>query len=80
MNNNARRKKYGGITLWICVIALFFQSCEPGKRKKDPVVITLWHTYVEQMRAAMDDLVAEFNTTTGMEQGIIVKVTGVANA
>ncbi|MDR1832929.1 MAG: extracellular solute-binding protein [Fusobacteriaceae bacterium] len=64
----------------LCALLLLLSGCLPGRKKNKEITITLWHTYVEQMRAAMDDLVAEFNATTGAEQGIIVKVTGVANA
>jgi multiple sugar transport system substrate-binding protein len=47
---------------------------------KKPVSVTMWHTYVEQMKTGIDELVAEFNRTIGQKEGIAVKVTAVSNA
>ena len=47
---------------------------------KNPVTITIWHTYVENMREAFDELVREFNNTVGAENGITVKVTSITDA
>jgi multiple sugar transport system substrate-binding protein len=47
---------------------------------KNPVTLTVWHTYVEGMKTGFDELIDEFNRTVGAEQGIIVKVTAIANS
>lgn len=75
--------KSGKYIFVLSVIALLILSSACGNiipRQKDPVTVTIWHTYVEQMRTGMDALIEEFNSTVGKEQGIIVKVTAVANA
>ena len=46
----------------------------------DNITITLWHTYVEDMRIALDELIMEFNYTVGAENGITVKVTSITDA
>nr|WP_122013002.1 extracellular solute-binding protein [Maliibacterium massiliense] len=40
---------------------------------KDPVSIEVWHYYNGPQKNAFDKLVAQFNETVGMEQGIIVE-------
>ena len=47
---------------------------------RKPVTLTLWHTYVEDMRYSLDELIKEFNHTVGAQQGVVVKVTSVADA
>lgn len=46
----------------------------------DPVTLALWHTYVEQMKVGMEELVDEFNNTLGAQNGIVIVTTSVANA
>ncbi len=48
--------------------------------ENDPVTLEFWHVYGEQSGSPMDDLVDEFNRTTGAEKGICIKVTAVSNA
>jgi len=48
--------------------------------KNNPVTITIWHTYVEDMREGFDDLVRDFNNTVGAENGVTVKVTSITDA
>ncbi len=38
-----------------------------------PVTITLWHYYVSQNQLTFNEIVDEFNRSTGMEQGVIVQ-------
>jgi len=45
-----------------------------------PVTITVWHTYVEQMNQDFETLVEDFNATVGRENQITVSVTSVANS
>ena len=39
----------------------------------NPISLTLWHYYNGAQQAAFDELIAEFNATTGKEQGIYVE-------
>ena len=39
----------------------------------NPVSLTLWHYYNGAQQAAFDELVEEFNATTGKEMGIYVE-------
>jgi len=64
----------------VLALLALLTACGENSRKKEPVEIKVWHTYVEQMQRAMDDLIAEFNETVGAREGIVVRVTGVANA
>ena len=47
---------------------------------KNPVALTIWHTYVEQMGDEFRELVDEFNATVGAEAGIIIDIASVSNA
>ena len=47
---------------------------------KNPVTLTIWHTYVEQMGDAFRALVDEFNGTAGAEAGISIDIASVSNA
>lgn len=51
------------------------QSVNSGVKlnSEDPVTINIWHYYNGAQKTAFDKLVAEFNETDGMEQGIIVE-------
>ncbi|MDR1701755.1 MAG: extracellular solute-binding protein, partial [Sporomusaceae bacterium] len=73
---NLGAKKY--LLLSIVLLATSLSGCSVSQQN-NPVVVTMWHIYVEQMRTGMDELVEEFNATVGKEEGIIVKVTAVAN-
>ena len=45
----------------------------------NPVTLSLWHVYGEQADSPMNQLIAEFNATVGLEKGIVVTVTNVTN-
>jgi len=47
---------------------------------KNPVTLSMWHPYDEQMRTGMDELIEEFNRTVGQREGIIIETTFVAVA
>jgi len=47
---------------------------------RNPVTLTLWHTYSQQLNESMSMLVEEFNNTVGAERGIIVQVAYIADA
>ena len=70
----------------LLILAGFFAVLFAGCGKKDildpknPVTVALWHTYWEQMKDSIDELIDEFNSTVGAEKGIIVQTTYVAIA
>jgi len=47
---------------------------------QNPVTLTMWHVYGEQVDSPMNKYIDEFNRTLGIEKGIIVNVTLVSNA
>lgn len=57
-------------------------SCFGGSHlnSSDPVTLTFWHVYGEQVSSPMNLLVQEFNETVGMEKGIVINVTRMSNA
>ncbi len=40
----------------------------------DPVTLTIWHVYGSQTSSPMNDMIDEFNRTSGKDMGIFVKV------
>ncbi|MDO4270417.1 MAG: extracellular solute-binding protein [Eubacteriales bacterium] len=71
-------KKRGAALL--CACALLLSGCG-GQSKgaktvsldpKNPVAITVWHYYNGAQQEAFDQMVQEFNSTEGREQGIVV--------
>lgn len=48
--------------------------------KNNPVTLTMWHVYGEQVNSPMNQLIAEFNETVGKDKGIIINVTKITNA
>ncbi|MCL1805007.1 MAG: extracellular solute-binding protein [Clostridiales bacterium] len=64
------------------VLAVAAASCgrSEGPSPGSPVTLTLWHTYVEDMRDYFDELVSEFNATAGAEHGVTIKVTSITDA
>ncbi|MDL2218244.1 extracellular solute-binding protein [Christensenellaceae bacterium OttesenSCG-928-M15] len=72
-----------GICVLLCVMLLFAPvSCTRPDRPdpQNPVRLTIWHTYVEQMGDAFHSLVDEFNNTVGAQQGIVIEVGSVSNS
>ena len=63
------------------LLAAMLAGCGKGPLDpKNPVKLTLWHTYDQQMKASMDDLIDEFNGTIGEREGIIIETGFVAVA
>ncbi|MCL2337211.1 MAG: extracellular solute-binding protein [Firmicutes bacterium] len=56
------------------MLAGLLSGCQTNNRldPKKPVTLTLWHTYGEPMVTSLDMLVDEFNSTIGVEKGIVV--------
>jgi multiple sugar transport system substrate-binding protein len=76
------RKKTAILTIIAVLLAALLTSCAKSglPDPKDPLTLTLWHTYGEPMGTAMDELVDEFNGTIGARQGIVVRTAFVADA
>ena len=66
--------------MFICVTLLAGCADKNKPNPKNPVTVTIWHTYVENMRDAFDTLVQEFNNSVGAENGVTVKVTSITDA
>ena len=61
-------------------LALLLTACgKEGLDPANPVTLTMWHVYGEQAESPMNRLVDEFNSTVGMEKGIVINVTLMSN-
>ena len=58
-----------------------FTGCSEGSKLNpdDPVTLTMWHVYSEQIDSPMNRLSAKFNKTVRAEKGIIINVTMMFN-
>ncbi len=64
----------------VLFLAAFAGCSKPSSLDPDnPVTLTMWHVYGEQSDSQMNRLVSEFNSTVGMEKGIVIQVTNVTN-
>lgn len=63
------------LTLSFCLTACGTgeTTVEPTLDPNNPVTIDIWHYYNGPQKKALDAMVAEFNDTVGLEQGIIVE-------
>lgn len=68
------------VALALCLSSLYGCSSKTTLDKNNPVTLTMWHVYGEQVNSPMNQLVAEFNETEGKEKGVIINVTKVTNA
>ncbi|MGN0180552.1 MAG: extracellular solute-binding protein [Monoglobaceae bacterium] len=62
----------------ICLI-ISMAGCGVGKNK-EPIHLTLWHVYGEQVASPINELIDEFNSTVGKKEGIQITVTSVSNS
>lgn len=46
----------------------------------NPITLTIWHVYGSQTNSPLNDLIDEFNTTTGQDTGVLVKVAMVTDS
>ncbi len=51
-----------------------------GLDPKKPITLTMWHNFGGDMQKSMDELIDEFNSTVGKEQGIIINVTAITSS
>ena len=65
-------------------LALALTGCGSGGDTpldpKEPVTLTMWHNFGGTMQETMDELIDEFNSTVGREQGIIINVTAISSS
>lgn len=78
-------KRHSLQTFYLIIVLLASQilsSCSgtSGLNPSDPVTLTFWHVYGEQVDSPMNLLVQEFNETVGKKNGIIINVTRMSNA
>lgn len=73
--------------LYIIFISIFSLSClfscsknTTLLNKKNPVTLTMWHVYGEQVDSPMNKYIECFNQTVGKDKGIIINVTLISNA
>lgn len=59
-------------------IMMLLSSCSRSNQK-DPITLTMWHVYGEQADSPMNQLIDEFNSTVGKDNGIIIDVTLMSN-
>jgi multiple sugar transport system substrate-binding protein len=73
---NASKK----IFVLVLILCILLSACsksankEYGLNPKSPVMLTVWHYYNGAQKTAFDNLVKEFNETTGREKGVAVEV------
>ena len=81
-----RMKKHSIFSLLLTMLLLIGQpllsACSGGSslNPSDPVTLTFWHVYGEQVGSPMNLLVQQFNETIGMKKGIVINVTRMSNA
>lgn len=61
-------------------ILIVFSTASCGKKDNEPINLTLWHVYGEQVASPLNKMINEFNNTVGEKEGIRVTVTSVSNS
>ena len=73
--------KHKKILCALCGICLIISMAGCGVSKnKEPIHLTLWHVYGEQVASPINELIDEFNSTVGQKEGIQITVTSVSNS
>lgn len=73
--------KHKKILSTLCGICLIISMAGCGVSKnKEPIQLTLWHVYGEQVASPINELIDEFNSTVGQKEGIQITVTSVSNS
>ena len=81
MKNNIMKKVIKlAVTLALCLSSLYGCQAKTTLDKNNPVTLTMWHVYGEQVNSPMNQLITEFNETVGKDKGIIINVTKITNA
>lgn len=65
-------------------LTLALAGCAGGEKSplnpKEPVTLTMWHNFGGTMQETMDELIDEFNSTVGREQGVVINVTAISSS
>ena len=66
----------------VLAIASAVSGCRNPNRPspESPVTLNMWHNYGGEMQKTMDELIDEFNSTVGAEQGINVNVSVISSS
>lgn len=69
-------KKTAILALAILFLFVSLSGCgsQSSLSADDPVSLTIWHVYGSQTSSPLNDVIDEFNNTTGKETGVLVKV------
>ena len=75
-------KRWFLLILTLVLVVSTLSGCSEKSKldPKDPVILSMWHVYGENADAPMNRLVEEFNSTVGLEKGIVVTVTNVTSS
>ncbi len=60
------------LTLLLSTTSCGSQESESALDPKKPVNVTLWHYYASESQIVFENLVQEFNSTIGIEKGVII--------
>ena len=74
-------KKCVGIIALLTILSVLLSGCAKKDilDPNDPVTLTLWHNYGQQMGESMGGLLEEFNSTVGADRGIIIQIAYIAD-
>lgn len=71
------------VTVVLMIVVLTAALCGCGESTllspDEPVTLTMWHVYGEQADSPMNLMIEEFNSTVGLEKGIVVTVDNVTS-
>ena len=69
------------LILLLSIVLLSAAGCKQSLLDpKEPVTLAMWHNYGGQMKNLMDEMIDEFNSSIGAEQGIIISVTAISGS
>ena len=75
------KKTIALILTLILTLPLVLTGCKTGGLDPDdPVYLNIWHVYGSQSESPLNDLIDEFNSTTGKEKGVIINVESVTDS
>ena len=69
------------LTVVILLFTLFLTSCVGGEPPVTPelITLTLWHYYAGESQLALEEAVASFNRTLGLQEGIFIELVGMGS-
>lgn len=77
------KKSISVLLLAVLICSALLSGCSGknhGLNPNNPVTLTMWHNFGGEMQHTMDELIDEFNSTVGKEQGIIINVTSISSS